>query len=242
MNYYVFVITIYLRSDQRLLPIYMASGVRAVVSFEGESVCPLALIANQENERIDTVARNVRPQGCEQTTSEFTINASVDVQSTLSSIEAVTSIQPVFSTDTFTRYRITHSSGIDCPCECLGCCGCPVYRYVAEDGSLTIEFCTTGFEELQTVIGELRSLFDSLSIDRLIQSPAEHTSTEFVMVDKARLTGRQREVMEVAREKGYFDLPRRTNATELATELDLHPSTVSEHLRTAEKKMLDQLF
>lgn len=56
------------------------------------------------------------------------------------------------------------------------------------------------------------------------------------------LTARQQEVMEVAFDLGYFDVPRDASTEEVAAELDLDTSTVSEHLQRAERNLLSQLF
>lgn len=56
------------------------------------------------------------------------------------------------------------------------------------------------------------------------------------------LTGRQREVFETAVEMGYYEIPREVNQRDLAAELDLAPSTVDEHLRKAESRMLSAVL
>lgn len=52
------------------------------------------------------------------------------------------------------------------------------------------------------------------------------------------LTARQREVFERAVELGYYDIPRKVNQRDLADDFGCAPSTVDEHLRKAESKML----
>ncbi|WP_254840172.1 helix-turn-helix domain-containing protein [Natronomonas marina] len=56
------------------------------------------------------------------------------------------------------------------------------------------------------------------------------------------LTERQREVFETAVDMGYYDIPREVNQGELAETLGCAPSTVDEHLRKAESKMLSALL
>lgn len=56
------------------------------------------------------------------------------------------------------------------------------------------------------------------------------------------LTDRQREVLEVAYEVGYYDVPRRTTTKEVAAELGLDDSTVSEHLQRAEHNLLSAVL
>lgn len=56
------------------------------------------------------------------------------------------------------------------------------------------------------------------------------------------MTDRQREVLEAAYELGYFEMPRQASATDVAVELELDPSTVTEHLRRAERNLLSELL
>jgi len=55
-------------------------------------------------------------------------------------------------------------------------------------------------------------------------------------------SARQREVIETAWERGYYEVPKAVSTEELATELELDPSTVSEHLQRAERNLLGQLL
>lgn len=56
------------------------------------------------------------------------------------------------------------------------------------------------------------------------------------------LTDRQREVLFVAYERGYFEVPRQVTTEELAESLDLERSTVAEHLRNAESTLLSEVL
>lgn len=53
------------------------------------------------------------------------------------------------------------------------------------------------------------------------------------------LTDRQREVLQVAREVGYYDVPRSAGQDDVADELGVAPGTVAEHLRKAEARLVD---
>jgi HTH DNA binding domain len=56
------------------------------------------------------------------------------------------------------------------------------------------------------------------------------------------LTEHQRKTLHTAHQIGYYDFPRRAGSDKLAKTLALSKSTVSEHLRRAEKTILDQIF
>ncbi|RYJ14025.1 helix-turn-helix domain-containing protein [Halogeometricum borinquense] len=59
---------------------------------------------------------------------------------------------------------------------------------------------------------------------------------------EGRLTHRQREVVKTAVSRGYYDIPRTVSQAEIAAELDCAPSTVAEHLRKAESRMMRTQF
>ena len=84
-------------------------------------------------------------------------------------------------------------------------------------------------EELKQMIEELRDLGD-VHLGRL-QPIGDPTLS---------LSARQSEVITLANEAGYFDWPRRTDAETLAGELGICHSTFLEHLRKAEKKLIDE--
>lgn len=54
------------------------------------------------------------------------------------------------------------------------------------------------------------------------------------------LTDRQREVLEIAYEQGYYEVPRQASAEDIANQLQVDASTVSEHLQRAERNLLTQ--
>lgn len=56
----------------------------------------------------------------------------------------------------------------------------------------------------------------------------------------AQLTDRQREVIEIAYQEGYYEVPRQASAEDIASELQVDASTVSEHLQRAERNLLTQ--
>jgi predicted DNA binding protein len=52
------------------------------------------------------------------------------------------------------------------------------------------------------------------------------------------LTDRQREVVEAAYERGFYEVPRDASTADVAAALDLDPSTVAEHLQRAERNLV----
>ena len=211
----------------------MASGIRATVEFTNPDLCPLVELSEEAATSLDVVSRSVCLPDCTTCICEFIVEEPLNTE---------TDAEAVFSYGSAQRYRFSHQTGIDCPCECIEQFGCPVDRYGAEKGSLTLVFYAADYDQLQTVITDLRERFAGVNVTRLIQSPADTPQQDTVPVDRGRLTERQQEVLETAYEMGYFDRPRGANATEVAAELDIDPSTFSEHLAAAQTKLLEDLF
>jgi len=62
------------------------------------------------------------------------------------------------------------------------------------------------------------------------------------MVDVTTLlTDRQQEVLELALEKGYYEIPRQATNEDIAAELDCSTSTVGEHLRKIESRIISEV-
>ncbi|NEU58065.1 bacterio-opsin activator domain-containing protein [Halorussus sp. MSC15.2] len=68
------------------------------------------------------------------------------------------------------------------------------------------------------------------------------TRREFETIVEERLTPRQREVLRAAFDEGYFDWPRGKSGEEIAEDLGIANTTFSQHLRTAERKLLSIFF
>ncbi|QLC34894.1 helix-turn-helix domain-containing protein (plasmid) [Halarchaeum sp. CBA1220] len=210
----------------------MGSGIRATVSFDAPAGCALAAFSERADAPITHVSTSVAVEGAESVTEFLAATDAIP-----DGVEA----ERVFSYGTQHAYRITHDAGAHCPCERLGAFGCPVHRYVAEAGDVTLDFHAADFATLQDAMADLRERF-SVDVQRLLQPPLEGDPEERVFVNPGRLTDRQREVLETAYDRGYFERPRRANATELAADLGIAQSTFTEHLVAAQSKLLEDVF
>ncbi|WP_136715872.1 helix-turn-helix domain-containing protein [Halorientalis salina] len=55
------------------------------------------------------------------------------------------------------------------------------------------------------------------------------------------LTDRQQEVLEVAMEQGYYEIPRQATNEDIAADMDCSTSTVGEHLRKIESRLISEI-
>ncbi|GAB7095019.1 DNA-binding protein [Halolamina litorea] len=204
----------------------MGSGIRATVGFDAPAGCPVARVA--AGGVVDSVATSVTTDG--QPVTEFLLDRSPDT------VDA----EPMFSYGAADVYRVEHDA--DCPCACLGEFECPIHRYLAEGGELTLVFHAESFEQLQTVIGALRDRFPSANVQRLLQPPLSGSPDDRRFVNRGKLTDRQSEVLRTAYHEGYFERPKGANATELAEQLGISRSTFTEHLVAAQRKLFADVF
>jgi len=100
---------------------------------------------------------------------------------------------------------------------------------VIEGGTATVDI-TAPHEQLSA----LKTQFDMLGVDFDVAYLYETTSTERLLTD------RQEEIVASAIEHGYYDTPRTSTLTELAEELDIAKSTLSETLHRAEGRIVKQ--
>lgn len=200
----------------------MSSGIRATVAFEAPVDCPVVQFATGMGADIDGVSNSVAAE--EPPVTEFLVENG-----------AVADREPVFSYGHADLYRVTHDG--DCPCRCLGSYGCPVHQYTVADGELTLVFHTEGFDQLQAAMATLRERY-AVDVRQLLHPPLEGRPEERRFVNRGKLTERQLEALRTAYEAGYFERPRRANATEVAEKLDISRSTFAEHLAAAQRKLL----
>lgn len=78
---------------------------------------------------------------------------------------------------------------------------------------------------------------ESFSLRRLSESPANDERTP-----ATRITDRQREAVLTAYEMGYFDIPRTTNLTDVATALGISAPSLSERLRRAHSHLIESVL
>ncbi len=212
------------------------NGVRVTVEFDSPDGCPITDLATADSQEIGTVVHSVPSEG-EPPVTDFSIDASVAP----AGFEDSGVVRRVFDGDGTRWYRFDHD-GEDCPCARLGRQGVPVLGHTVRGGRLRIVFHAADYDQLRTVVDDLRALFPRLEVRRLGHSGAGAGSTDTVTVDRGRLTDRQLEVLETAHRLGYFDCPRAANATEVAATLGIDPSTLSEHLRAAQRKLVGDLI
>ena len=86
------------------------------------------------------------------------------------------------------------------------------------------------------------ALPDADLVAKRVVDVSDRTVTTTREVLDERLTAKQLAALRAARHAGYYDTPRGTTATELASSLDIAPSTLHQHLQAAQRKVLETVF
>lgn len=88
---------------------------------------------------------------------------------------------------------------------------------------------------LQGLLSDLRAVGAHVSIEWLVRADGSESTVE---IDVSNITTKQRETLETALEAGYYETPRETSLSDLAEELSVSESAVSQRLNAAETKLV----
>lgn len=126
------------------------------------------------------------------------------------------------------------------PEERLAAHGVVVRETAVSGGTVTLSLSIPDDQQVSTIQDVLAAAFPGAGVSTIWSGRRGDSPTDRDLL--AAMTDRQREVLRHALDVGYFERPRRTNATELAEQFGLTRATVSQHLRSAQRKVLSRLF
>ncbi|MFW6018008.1 MAG: helix-turn-helix domain-containing protein [Halapricum sp.] len=148
---------------------------------------------------------------------------------------AVEGLERVHREDERALYEISWCEDTDGLASCLRSTDLIVLRAGGTASSWEFEL---RFADQETISAFQERCADhdvSITIDRVITKSVSDPLEE-------KLTTAQRRTVQLALEKGYFDVPRKTTLVELAAELDVSDQAVSARIRRATKKLSQQLL
>ncbi|MFP4050852.1 MAG: helix-turn-helix domain-containing protein [Thermoplasmata archaeon] len=103
------------------------------------------------------------------------------------------------------------------------------------DGDEGVLSCIGEQEELGMFLDMIESVGE---IKKIKFTKATYDSKDLI----STLTDKQKEVVELAKRKGYYDYPRGITLDELSKELNISKSKTSEHLRKAEQRLMSEIL
>ncbi|WP_167768376.1 helix-turn-helix domain-containing protein [Haloarcula amylovorans] len=208
----------------------MTTGILATVTVREPAACPVVEFG--QNRRVRSVTAGQPAEG--HIPLEVTTDEPLDHDDHPG--------EAVFSYDAETVYRLDRPVDQDCACDCVERHDCLVRDISAEGGELLVTFIAPDLSELRDIVSDLRSHEQSVTVRSLRRSGSDEGDSEPVFVDRQAFTDRQREVLQMAHELGYFQRPKQANAGDVAAELGICPSTFAGHLAAAQTKLMDALF
>lgn len=111
------------------------------------------------------------------------------------------------------------------------------------DGDLLVRVHLAPGAEIQRLIDDLRESYPGVEpVTRRQKTVRRRTAERFATTLDAELTDRQRAALEAGYAAGFFEWPRDSSGEDVADALDISPATFHQHVRTAERKLLDELF
>jgi len=97
--------------------------------------------------------------------------------------------------------------------------------------------------DVRSVLAVLEDAYDGVELVRQRERQrAPRPTAEFTAAVADRLTDRQYTALETAYLSDYFEFPRPVSGEELAESMDISRQTYHQHLRSAQRKLLDEFF
>lgn len=204
--------------------------IYAELKIDDPDVCQVAA-ASEPSVTVTRVARTSLPDDEDRITEEIEI------------ADAPTATDPALALvdESNGVFRVHRPVGQGCACEVIERYGCPVRDIRADGGELSLSFYAEKLGTIRQVVADLKEFSDGVHLQRLYQT-GDCSSRNLVYIDRDLFTDRQREVLRTAHEMGYFAHPKRANAGEVAASLGIATTTFSEHLSTAQAKLLERLL
>ena len=137
--------------------------------------------------------------------------------------------------------RDTGTVGDDCLCHVFQRFDCVPHVRRVEDGTMVVTTYVDERSMIRELVGELEAIFETVRLIRLavVSGP---DATEQVTFDLSSLTPKQRGSLELAVLRGYFDDDGDVSLGDLADELEISKPALSQRLRTAQAKIIKDVF
>lgn len=122
-------------------------------------------------------------------------------------------------------------------------CICPVFEEYdcipeirgVENGAVKTVVTVRDRSSLRDILQGLKEIDASVTIDWLVRGSEGDATVEF---DVSNVTSKQQEALETALDAGYYNTPRETDLADLAEQLSISESAVSQRLNAIETKLV----
>jgi predicted DNA-binding protein (UPF0251 family) len=178
-------------------------------------------------------------------TSWFVCVSSADPDSALEVLRGGERTESVALLDHRADESLVEMTVTDSVARTVGDAGALLWRVGAADGEGTATVLVPPVADAETVAEHVHREHPSLDLTSIVTHPVTRTfltrrSFQHSLEDE--LTERQWEALRLAYEGGYFERPREATQSGVATEMGISQETVSQHLRAAQRRLLQVVF
>lgn len=122
-------------------------------------------------------------------------------------------------------------------------CICPVFERhdcipqmkSVEHGTITVVLTVPSRDVFRQIVTDLKAIGASVTVEWLVIGGDDGATAE---IDVNSITDKQQDTLELALESGYYETPRETDLGDLAADLGISESAVSQRLNAAETKLV----
>ncbi|QSG14447.1 helix-turn-helix domain-containing protein [Halapricum desulfuricans] len=137
----------------------------------------------------------------------------------------------------------THQEmGPDCVSQAFHRHGCIPRIVDTDEGAITVTVYPEERATIPKLVESIRDLGYVLDVERLVGVSPELITDSTVLCDLSILTGKQREAIELAVQRGYYARDGNVNLDAMADELNISSSALSRRLKSAEAKLMLELI
>jgi len=217
----------------------LLSSADASVEFTvGDDCHPLVALASRLPDGTTLRAAAVIPRNDREALYVTTVHGATDadVSDAGDATDAVVSID-LARTDDERGVRCGIVAESPVPETRLADVGAALSQTVVDGGQARISAALGGETTVKACIKTLSDHCGKRSVTTLWTAAERAVQPGVAATDE--LTDRQRQVLELAVEAGYFERPRHNNTGELADALDISRATFTQHLRAAQRKLFE---
>ncbi|OLZ39398.1 response regulator receiver protein [Natrinema saccharevitans] len=214
----------------------LLSSATATVTFSLNSRDhPLATLAAALPETVTLQTSSVIPRNDDNVLYVTTLRGTTkaDLTTRAASSDTISSIE-FYRTDAENRVQCGLIVASPTPETLLVDAGVSLSHTVIEDETAKVTAVVGPETTVQECVGILSEAYGESNV-MTVWTASERPAKEDTASEE--LTDRQRQVLELAIEAGYFERPRHNNTSELADALGISRATFTQHLRAAQRKL-----
>lgn len=142
-----------------------------------------------------------------------------------------------------TTERRLVSSAVDerCICPVLNRVDCVSSIEMSDENGMLLSVTVPDREVIRALVADLRDHGATVKLRRINQLKRDQNDGT-IELEADAITPKQREAIDLAIELGYYDIPRQADLEDLAEQLGVSRSAVSQRLNRAESRVIQNLY